>query len=1502
MRVSQKSMTDFATENAIIDYGDEDPTYLPEPSANDEQQSTVLRSNRINFSDLFKQMSTINGGIRTAKSTTPNISIIAAAHRCNLEEGNEDENSMDATTATTTSTSTTSIIECDSGNSSMSSSSPPSTPQPSTSTTTTTTIQNDDGFPNDRCSQTIAREERFLNHYGLDEYVYDSDLNATVIYSRTTKKRYVWPCNLAPLTAKLLNEEFNDIGHTLAIDYTCTYRRKFSLDLDCICRRYTHTKKHLDERNVQIIVDNIQNMFNRLFGVQIESMIWQSQGKNEHNCGFHLYTNCDISLPTHLFIAHLLRSQLNKTNSCDSVIIEVPTFMPLPFSAKESFKPYISLLPHYGTNESISLSTTTTTTTTRNSFSRVFNNGYIEMFEYVQQATGNILGYLERLDGDKINVCLKLTSLQTSTAVQQTRETQPTQFKGILRIVIDNACNQYMNQLDEYISGKIELYNNNGVNEIFGTTETSSSSSIEPVVSAEQNEQLLDVLIRLTRNCTDNIVVNRHIEDFIVMFNRRMGFAESETTSMYYIRMVCEDFGSMYMQPLIVAFYKYMSEHFQNIKCQDFTILMKYLVFVTVIDRKPVLRVFLERFEKSTVDAYISNYTDIIDYLRFVIVNRVSPYATLDEAIDQVMLTRMRGKTSEMIFQEQRTLTKDKLVASVTEMLHTFFSVLKRFRVIYFDESSERYYVNVDYYYKSVKPLTTNELPRCLFKWVCINATTSPTLMNFLKYNLCEYCWKYGKRPSPRFMFSTMGGVFNAATGTYTAHTPLLTFVKYRHFWIWNWYTGNHSVTDGGIERPVMYEKQNEDIYRMTEETCEILSDLKSVINKLYLHFMVEPTILHMRYSYNIDEHRIYKFVTIMSKHPSFETIYQLIDYFPIDPKFVFLIWYFYRTQSNLNVILSYGKLRDRIFSYDDVEREDWLRRFGSLYTTIKYDPNPNLTQLERITSFIASAASPIRNGAANHNSATVQRDPAINVEKIFESNNADYEECLTSPDSDYARVTLNKNEMFLFNLVALCMIRCRSFNDLTHAFRVNILPRPLRRIDEYEDFNKRNNVTLANAIYAKERAYTKVFGDITSRFKQSLVDKIFSLGISTNFEYEKTCTLLNSMTLLNVNYNPCKKMIILYGAGGVGKSHICDDLQAICSPSIFRNTNFEKMHERYQGLASTNNIIIINEASTFQVGLLKSITGNDPSSAMRFFSQENEMHYDQSTIYGATNSYVNLTHGIVERTAIERIHAVTLTGISCLESEKNGFRFRMMTDGRYFRGLVSKDDSGPRTLTWLIFCQYLLKRDNGMCPYLDTDTEDCRNYKMNVFYNTSSTFKMLVDSGLIEKEGFFISSKKLLNIVRKSLDKNDREKFIEFKQKFQQLYSIDFRNTEYVPNFQQIGLIQHITSNMEAHYQKGSVITLDDISERVAIYNMTGDDRSVDRDNAESFFERNYESYFNYDTRRYEDLAFTREAFTEYLNNSHGTNNNASSSTTNFDEHETTTINETDHVMNYID
>lgn len=192
------------------------------------------------------------------------------------------------------------------------------------------TAMDDSPLPIDSCPLTKQQEAEFFDSLCMST----NDRQSSIIFSRI--HQCCFKLN-EPLQISSLKEKFKSTGHTLSIDCYKSYYRAFHLDLDCLCRKKSWDKGHLSLPVVDRVCEAVKQCI-RSFIKKDDFIIsiWN------HKCGYHLYTNLMVSLPTHLLLCKLINVEL----ASEAVIIEVPHFMPLPYSAKRPGAVYVPLDDH----------------------------------------------------------------------------------------------------------------------------------------------------------------------------------------------------------------------------------------------------------------------------------------------------------------------------------------------------------------------------------------------------------------------------------------------------------------------------------------------------------------------------------------------------------------------------------------------------------------------------------------------------------------------------------------------------------------------------------------------------------------------------------------------------------------------------------------------------------------------------------------------------------------------------------------------------------------------------------------------------------------------------------------------------------------------------------------------------------------------------------------------------------------------------------------------------
>lgn len=229
----------------------------------------------------------------------------------------------------------------------------------------------------------VDAERKFIKLHQLEEYHVNNNINrnSTILYSRSLNKNFFWP-NDKELSTNVL-DFFKNSGHSIAINYGLTYKRKASWDLDCICRRISEPQysiNHITESVVNSLCSKVAAIFEDILKtklkekkINIKFSVWQRA------CGFHIYTNVDISLPLHIYLTELLMNEFYNT---EMMVIEIPTYMPLPYSAKLIFKPYTFCSGYKDLNYNAN------------------SHQFIEFIKVRQDLTPNVIGSLQVLNSN----------------------------------------------------------------------------------------------------------------------------------------------------------------------------------------------------------------------------------------------------------------------------------------------------------------------------------------------------------------------------------------------------------------------------------------------------------------------------------------------------------------------------------------------------------------------------------------------------------------------------------------------------------------------------------------------------------------------------------------------------------------------------------------------------------------------------------------------------------------------------------------------------------------------------------------------------------------------------------------------------------------------------------------------------------------------------------------------------------------------------------------------
>lgn len=724
----------------------------------------------------------------------------------------------------------------------------------------------------DTCPITQQLESEFLTEDSPKPYrisLNDDTANtSSVVKSRALATEYIWPKD-KPLTIARL-KKFETNGHTLGIDNTKTYFRMFALDLDCPCRCSQGLQlEHLNEALVLAVQNELKSIFLAMFQINdARFSIWRN------DCGFHIYTDIPVSLPTHLFIKKQLESSQRLLNM--PVIIEVPSIMPLPFSAKKTGKPY-TLVTSDNDFDHIPLTICTEV------------KGCLEYFRYQSLfLEGRTVAKIDSILGESYLV--KLPS-----CIQRM---QFPRFVNGMSISIFPEFN-YMSQVHDFITTSMMLYN-------------------------EQITTLADVSLE-----EFNENERMQIRLFMSEVNKRFDRYGNDSCEAF-IKVSALDYGGLYLQPLVAALYLAI----ENIKFDRFKILLK-CIYQSVMNQYDSIKRFVDLVNLETVKAYNDETSiSILDHLHFLVKYNVDPKQTIDEKINTIMEDLTDSKAEVILSEIQKRLKKEKEVAKVIieDLLDKFKMIFLEMRLFYYNINYGRYYyLNFTHgaKYESSDNFRDNLCPEVVRNWIGKSQVANTCLKLAMENSNDMKISEDIKFTTNEFMISTKVGVFNSAVGLYTAQTRFLRFDKYRNVVLWPF-----------KEQPKIYHGQNEAILNEYKSTQRFISIIREDLLSLYTHSVIAPALIQMRKVMSVEERAIEQFFSILSHYNKYDSLLFIVDYYQFDPKIVYLITHICNEYGGLDAFYSYDTLCSKIFCSESASAFLWSDKFQSVVNSAKYTVN----------------------------------------------------------------------------------------------------------------------------------------------------------------------------------------------------------------------------------------------------------------------------------------------------------------------------------------------------------------------------------------------------------------------------------------------------------------------------------------------------------------------------------------------------------------------------------
>lgn len=1226
-------------------------------------------------------------------------------------------------------------------------------------------------LPNTNCQQTFEAEKRFLEEFTPPPYKYKHDELSTVIFSRTLNTHYLWPLD-KPLN-RINLEAFQMTGHTLGIDNSKSYYRMFNLDLDCMCRRNPSTLQHLNAIKAKLICTEVENLLkSQLKLSKINISLWQNK------CGFHIYTDVCVSLPTHLFLWKLLCVIYGKD---ETVLIEVPTIMPLPYSSKEygkSYKPILDGLPFELTmSETLKL---------------------YEMYEYGRlcrqsfsalsiSTTGGHTIYMTKRNKPTVSHCTPRFFNVTSISVFDDFE-----FMAQMKLYIETMMEQYSQDL--HVLGRIDFSD-------VPVDDKKKMFTFLNMIGQKFNNTTLRQYAITTMNTINDSNPNARPDDVEINID------QSNACNLF-VYLSTIRYGCLYLEPFAAALCKHMNMDIQQ-RFTDFRKILE-LIYANVRNQAKSINQFIKFINLASIFNYIQTAEEILDCLAYYINNDIDPTASIVDQIDTIMTLKMNATSSDVkndLIHRLRGPDAIQMIGRVIDAyqdavyelrLVTIDSMSRQYLIIYSD-GGRSYFSNANFFLPAIEVLT-----RWLDRPPYNHEKNGAVFRNINELNHSRMITKKPPFNDGSCTIATKLGTFNHITGLYSASTWLLNFKKYRNSTVYNY-------NEGPLQMSLTL---NESIVDNTERAMRMMQRLEENISEFYLHAIVVPAILQLRYVISIDSYTLKTFFINMSNHESFDSAHFLVECYPIDPRFIYLTMYLY---DSIDMMISYKDLCQHCFQYRKATKDLWQKEYMHIYNECIYDDTLP-THLEKLCSL---------------------RGPSFKDNQSF-----------------------NADTIFFVTIIVVCMLKCPAFNPLIEAFNVQMpeikeIPNP-----NYHDFKRETTAEVMEMNF--ERAKRLLFHQL-DEFEDDLLNEYISLCISTDFNPDQVKNLLNTIALSFLNYNVMKKAVIWHGAGNVGKSFLCDKMAVLTGPMIIRVRDFGAAFKRGESTGE-NVVTILNEAKYLNAPELKSVTGNDAESGSKFYSQVFEMQYTQSFLYGATNTHISFRHNKepadnVDLTSVKRLYSLTLNGVNVNGNQQSSL-FSMLTNSKYFRNIVqAHKDRAAQAMGWLAFATYLLRRDEHGTPYLDVNSIECRHYQNTVYYNNNKLYRSMVDSGISYEEHFSMNAADLLKLVAPTIEKavksTEVKSLMEFKKLFREHYNINLNDPELnVPNFQQTSLIQHIQTHFAVNPCKGNIIRPCELEERLTtIFTL-----DAHKENARNYFTSINNCHFCYTDHCYKNIAFTNQ------------------------------------------
>lgn len=1070
------------------------------------------------------------------------------------------------------------------------------------------------------------------------------------------------------------------------------------------------------------------------------------------DCGYHVYFDLTISLPLHLYITHILQAD---TSNAMHILLEMPEQMPLPFSSKYPRRPY----------------------TLWNS-SQPYNNVplfptsdiYYDMVTYLNTPTGIVLCTITERHTIKYICTEENTMAFKCTSIPK--------FPRVVSCVMDPKY--------EYMSSHLATY----------------------ILSTQDNTQKMGTL-QIDVCDTDSLSLNKYATElnaFIINYNTRIYGADSDTeTWLNFIYASIEQNGCLFLQPYVVYLHKWLLNRNDELTFDEFLTILQCLYGNEAKHRKSVAR-FLNYYNFETLRAYDTVKLDhMLDYFQqvcaFQITIDMSNQTIITKYMEHVLGTSdIQKYCNDLSVNKKGDALKQNFVNALISVLESFHLVIyEPFSCTWFMLQNEGFY----------EAERTFSLP-LLNTWFVNNESLIKWMNRYILSKCDEFKITCTLWSESKYMIATKVGVFNSITGLYTAKTPFMRFLKYRTHVIW--YYGNIENYDNN--ELLMSNQQNEKLVTIYENLEPFIDSIDDHITNLFIHFQLAPAIIDMRNQATVDMMTMRSFFEKLGEYDDLSNAYFLIEYYPINIKFVHAIIAILNDQNyNHCILYDYTALKSTIFmSQYVVTINDWRKKFTD--DDMAYDEYA-ITYMERLTSL---------------------KSKFINKP--------------------------SERMCFYATLIALFMIKCCSFRDFVYAFNAQRLPDIGKQHDSYLNAVIRSD--LKSVRENLKRAKKIIFGKITQHENQ-LVDMLVKICMSSCFTLENIYEVLNVFSNLCINVNVNRKFFLFYGPACTGKSYMSNLVAKLCAPLVHRATDLTVAITRSQ-ITVKNTAIVVNEMSAIDEGVVKTVTGGDKESTSAFYTQAYTMSSSPGFMFGATNQLIDFNGKArhkVEQAAINRMHPLFLEGEQIKDDANNRIGLiKMVAGNQYYESVMpDSEELDVEALRWLSYIWYFKKRFENYQPPVNLQNSRILNYQNKLYIQNNHMYNFMTKCGLSESRDMYIETKKLISCVKSEIQTAEQKIFTcyyEFKRAFDAHYSTTLGSSECIKNIIETHLLNFIERNFTTLPCKcpngpcSDSITQDDLDKRKSIFTDI-----IYQENSLSYFSKKNAKYFNADTCNYDGVHF---------------------------------------------